>query len=85
MTSRNSQAAKKVKTGPEISPPEPNRPESMECRTLKVEQAAKILGISRAIAYRYANDGTLPTIRIGNRLLVPKAVIDKIFADCVPA
>jgi excisionase family DNA binding protein len=85
MPGKDSEAAKRVKPGPASCKPEPNKPESMECRTLKVEQAAKILGISRAIAYRYANDGTLPTIRIGNRLLVPKAAIDKLFAECMPA
>jgi excisionase family DNA binding protein len=48
-----------------------------ERRTLTVEQAGRILGISRGSAYAYAKDGSLPTIRLGNRLLVPKAALDK--------
>jgi excisionase family DNA binding protein len=85
MTSRNSQATKKVKAGPEISPPKPSKPESPECRTVSLEDAAKILGISRASTYAYAKSGDLPVIRIGNRLLMPKAAIDKLFAEYAPA
>jgi excisionase family DNA binding protein len=85
MTSRNSQAVKKEKAGPVRSSPKASNPESLECRTLRVEEAAEILGISRAVAYIYARNGTLPTIRLGKRLLVPKAAIDKLFAECVPA
>ena len=82
MPGKNSKAVKEVKPGPAI---EPSKPKSTECRTLKVEDAAKILGISRALAYRYANNGTLPVIRFGNRLLVPKAAIERLFAESVPA
>jgi excisionase family DNA binding protein len=85
MAGKDSQAVKRVKPGSETRKPEPNKSESPECRTLQVEEAAKILGISRAAAYIYARDGTLPTIRLGNRLLVPKSAIDKLFADCLPA
>lgn len=41
--------------------------------TLDVEQAGEILGISRRSAYRAANRGEIPTLRIGRRLLVPTA------------
>jgi excisionase family DNA binding protein len=41
--------------------------------TLTVEQAAKHLGISRGLAYEAARNGQLPTIRLGRRLLVPRA------------
>ena len=39
--------------------------------TLSVEQAAKLLGVSRSSAYRAAANGQLPTISFGRRLLVP--------------
>lgn len=39
--------------------------------TLSVEEAGEILGISRRSAYRAANRGELPTLRLGRRLLVP--------------
>lgn len=38
--------------------------------TLTVEQAAALLGLSRASAYRAAQTGELPTILIGRRVLV---------------
>lgn len=41
--------------------------------TITVEHAGKILGISRRSAYRAANRGEIPTLRIGRRLLVPSA------------
>jgi excisionase family DNA binding protein len=47
-------------------------------RTLSVEEAAQILGISRASAYACAKSGELPTIRMGNRLLVPEAVLERL-------
>jgi excisionase family DNA binding protein len=45
--------------------------------TITVEDAARILGISRGAAYTCARDGSLPTIRLGKRLLVPKAAIQR--------
>jgi excisionase family DNA binding protein len=48
------------------------------CRTVTVEQAGRILGISRGAAYARADDGSIPTIRLGKRLLVPKAALDKL-------
>lgn len=35
--------------------------------TISVEQAAKLLGVSRSYAYNSARDGTLPTVKIGER------------------
>jgi excisionase family DNA binding protein len=43
-----------------------------------VDEAAQILGISRASAYACAKSGDLPTIRMGNRLLVPEAALEKL-------
>jgi excisionase family DNA binding protein len=39
--------------------------------TISVERAAKLLGVSRSVAYRAAATGELPTITFGRRLLVP--------------
>ncbi|MCG2639654.1 MULTISPECIES: helix-turn-helix domain-containing protein [Bradyrhizobium] len=52
-----------------------------ERRTRTVDEAAKILGISRASAYTAAKNGELPTIRIGNRLLVPDSALEKLLAS----
>jgi excisionase family DNA binding protein len=46
-------------------------------QTYSVEDAGEILGLSRGAAYARAKDGSLPTIRMGKRLLVPKAALDK--------
>jgi excisionase family DNA binding protein len=40
--------------------------------TISVPEAARILGISRRSAYRYANSGDLPAIRIRGRLVIPR-------------
>jgi hypothetical protein len=38
-----------------------------------VERASIVLGIGRSTAYAAARDGSLPTIRVSHRLLVPTA------------
>lgn len=38
--------------------------------TCSVTEAAEILGIGRSTAYAAAHDGSLPVLRISNRLLV---------------
>jgi len=44
---------------------------NVERRTITIEQAGVMLGVSRALAYQMANNGQLPVIRCGHRLLVP--------------
>jgi excisionase family DNA binding protein len=39
---------------------------------LTVEQTAKLLGISRGLAFAAARSGDIPSIRIGRRILVPR-------------
>ncbi len=41
--------------------------------TMTVENAGRLLGISRRAAYRAAAAGHLPVIRLGRRILVPTA------------
>jgi excisionase family DNA binding protein len=43
--------------------------------TFSVPEAGKMLGISRNQAYECARRGELPVIRLGNRLVVPKAAL----------
>ena len=52
-----------------------------ECRTVSIEDAGRILGISRGSAYTAAAKGDIPTIRIGKRLLVPRAALDRLLAE----
>ena len=46
-----------------------------EKETLTVKEAAKVLGIGRSLAYRLANDGTMPTLRLGRRILIPRQAL----------
>jgi excisionase family DNA binding protein len=43
-----------------------------EALTLSVEHAAHLIGISRSTAYRLVQDGELPAIRVGRRVLILK-------------
>jgi excisionase family DNA binding protein len=56
----------------------------MERRTYTVEEAGKLLGLSRPTAYEAAKSGQLPVIRIGRRLLVSKAAIAKMLGEPEP-
>jgi excisionase family DNA binding protein len=40
---------------------------------LSVEQACKLLAVSRSVGYRAAASGDLPTLRWGRRVYVPTA------------
>ena len=40
-----------------------------------VEEVVAILGVSRATAYRCANTGEIPALRLGRRLLIPRAAL----------
>jgi excisionase family DNA binding protein len=44
-----------------------------ERATLTVPEAAELLGVSRSVGYEAARTGDLPVIRLGRRLLVPRA------------
>ena len=54
------------------------------CKTLTIEEAAQELGISRNGAYQAAGRGELPTIRIGRRLLVPRAALAQMLGTVEP-
>ncbi|MGI8683849.1 MAG: helix-turn-helix domain-containing protein [Acidimicrobiales bacterium] len=44
--------------------------------TLTVEEAAQLLGISRALGYELVARGELPSIRLGRRIVVPRRALD---------
>lgn len=48
---------------------------------LTVEEAATMLGVSRAHAYRLVADGSLASIRLHRRILVPRAAIIRLFEN----
>lgn len=45
---------------------------------LTVEQTAKVLGLGRNTAYEAIKTGDLPSVRIGGRIIVPKARLQKL-------
>ena len=59
--------------------------EENQRRTVAIDEAAKILGITRNHAYRAAKCGDLPTIRIGKRLLVPVTALRRMLGEDVVA
>jgi excisionase family DNA binding protein len=46
-----------------------------------VEEAGRLLGISRAHAYELVARGELPHLRLGRRLVVPKNAIEALLAN----
>ena len=44
--------------------------------TMSMDDAARELGISRCTAYQCAKLGQIPTIRLGRRLVVPRARLE---------
>jgi excisionase family DNA binding protein len=62
-----------------VVPEAPKQADSVR-RTVSVDEAGQILGISRGAAYALAKKGALPTIRLGKRVLVPKAALERMLA-----
>ena len=48
--------------------------------TLTVGEAARCLGIGRNSAYEAIARGEIPAVKIGKRLLVPKAALEKMLS-----
>lgn len=51
---------------------------------MTVEEAARFLRISRPSAYQAVKKGDIPIIRIGRRILVPVAALEKMLENAVP-
>ncbi len=51
-----------------------------ERKTYNIEEAGRMLGVGRNQAYEAAKSGQIPTIKIGKRMLVPKAALDRMLA-----
>ena len=52
--------------------------------THTLNEAARRLGISKALAYEAAHRGELPVYRIGRRMLVPRAALLRLLEDGTP-
>ena len=45
--------------------------------TYSIAEASKVLGISKTNTYKYANEGLLPSIKIGSRILIPIQALEE--------
>ena len=44
---------------------------------LRVAEVSAALGISRAVVARRVADGTIPSVRLGRRILIPRRWVDE--------
>lgn len=51
------------------------RPEAL---VLTVQEAGQLLGFEKAAAYAAVARGDIPSVKIGNRIRVPKAAIERL-------
>lgn len=49
--------------------------------TYKIEEAAALLGLGRSATYAAAQRGEIPVVKVGKRLLVPRAALER-FLEC---
>jgi hypothetical protein len=69
MSMKHPSENRNLPTEQEVSP--------VERQTYTIVEAAKILGICRAVAYR---PGVLPTVKVAGRRLVPKQALERMLA-----
>jgi excisionase family DNA binding protein len=47
-------------------------------QTYRLQEVAKILGVGRNQAYEAAKRGEIPSIKVGKRVLVPRAALERL-------
>ena len=57
---------------------------SLSSETTTVSEAARRLGVGRSTAYLAAKRGELPTVRLGRRVVVPIAALDRLLSGELP-
>lgn len=55
----------------------------VEKSVYSIPETALVLGISRTLAYDLANTGKLPVLRLGKRMVVPKASLERMLETVV--
>lgn len=53
----------------------------MDALCLSVAEAAQALGLGRSMTYQLVASGEIPSLKLGRRVVIPKAWIDKAVAD----
>lgn len=56
-----------------------------ERAVLTITEAGVLLGVSRPTAYNLAKTGAIPVLKLGRKLCVPKAALDKMLEEVRPA
>ena len=51
---------------------------------LTVEEAAALLRLSKSGAYQAIHEGQIDVVKIGRRILIPRAVIERMLASAAP-
>ena len=49
---------------------------------ISVNEAARVIGVSRSYAYELVASGLLASVRLGRRVRVPVSAIDDLIAQC---
>jgi len=52
-----------------------------ESLVLDVPEAGKLLNLSRATTYALVNQGVIPSIRFGKRIVVPRKALEELLAS----
>jgi excisionase family DNA binding protein len=67
---------------PAVPAPTPAETDQHAPVTLSVEETAQRLGISRGLCYEKArrNELPVPVIRIGKRMVIPRAAVDRLLS-----
>ena len=47
-----------------------------------VTEIAELLGIGRSKAYELVRSGTIPSLRLGRRIVIPKLALSRFLAEC---
>ena len=53
---------------------------TLEPLIFTVQEVAELLGLSRTLAYAAIESGEIPSVRIGRRIVVPRAAINRMLA-----
>ena len=48
---------------------------------LTVEEARKLLGLSRGLIYEAVRQGQIPSIRVGRRILIPRVALQRFLGE----
>ncbi len=49
--------------------------------TLSVHEASNLLGLGRGSVYEAIRTGQIPSIRVGRRILIPRAALERLLAS----